>query len=309
MKKSLTSGSLLLPGEEVQYSISVTNKSFRSSGRIAVMDQISDMLSDPFDIEVTKEATVSFDNSNRTLIVEFESLDPLESVSISFRCRAAEDLPEGSIIENSASAFGKGTEVVSGTVNAKVYHGRLELIKSVSPSIIELGSELTYRIEISNPNSIATVTELKITDDIPEGTKYVIGSATIGGVASEPLITGNRLIFDSLGSLGPGETIIIIYKLKLEEFFGESLKNRVTATGKMFSEEFVSEVETEPVVSEATVLRPMNQGSGIVGRLYLDNNGNGFSIQRTRPLHQRGSSLKTVPSSSPMKKGCSILKD
>lgn len=276
IEKSLISGSLVLPGEEVHYSLSVLNESNRSSGRIVVTDQISDMLSDPFDIEVTTEATVSFENSSRTLIVEFESLDPLESVSISFKCRTMEDLPEGSIIENSASAFGKGTEVVSGTVSSKVYHGRLELIKFVSPSVVELGSELTYRIEISNPSAIATITELKITDDIPEGTKYVIGSTTIDGVSSEPAVTGNRLIFDSLGSLGPGETIIIIYKLKLEEFFGESLKNRVTATGKMFSEEFVSEVETEPVVSEATVLRPMNQGSGIVGRLYLDNNGNGF---------------------------------
>ncbi|MBN2252278.1 MAG: DUF11 domain-containing protein, partial [Kosmotogaceae bacterium] len=288
IEKSLLSGSLVLPGEEMQYSISIHNNIDKPSGRVVLKDHISEMLSEPYEIEVTRDATISFNSDVRLMEIELESLDPLETVTIFFKCRPAEDLPEGVLIENSASVEGAGGYAESGTVSAKIYHGKLELIKTVSPSIVELGSELTYRIEVTNPSSIATVTDLVLADDIPPGTTYVKGSSTINGLPVEPDIAGDRLLFSDLKDLGPGEKIVIVYRLKLEQFTGESLQNRVIATCSILSEEFIAEVETEPAIANVAVFRPMNQGSGIAGRVYVDNNENGYyDSEDTAPLPTR----------------------
>lgn len=288
IEKSLLSGSLVLPGEEMQYSVSIHNNIDKPSGRVVVKDHISEMLSEPYEIEVTREASVSFQSEERVLEIEFESLDPLETVTIFFKCRSAEDLPEGVLIENSASVEGAGGYTESGTISAKIYHGKLELIKTVSPSVVELGSELTYRIEVTNPSSIATVTDLALEDNIPPGTSYIKGTSTINGIPVEPNIVGDRLLFSDLDDLGPAEKTVIVYRLKLEQFTGESLQNRVIATCSILSEEFTSEVETEPAFADVAVFRPMNQGSGIVGRVYVDNNENGYyDLEDTAPLPTR----------------------
>ncbi|HDP77510.1 MAG TPA: DUF11 domain-containing protein, partial [Mesotoga infera] len=288
IEKTLLSGSLVLPGEEMRYSISVSNNIDQRSGRIVVKDKISEMLSEPYEIEVTREASVSFQSEERILEIELESLDPLETVTIFFKCRSAEDLPEGVLIENSASVEGAGGYTESGTISAKIYHGKLELIKTVSPSVVELGSELTYRIEVTNPSSIATVTDLALEDNIPPGTSYIKGTSTINGIPVEPNIVGDRLLFSDLDDLGPAEKTVIVYRLKLEQFTGESLQNRVIATCSILSEEFTSEVETEPAFADVAVFRPMNQGSGIVGRVYVDNNENGYyDLEDTAPLPTR----------------------
>lgn len=276
IEKVLLSGSLVLPGEEMRYSISISNNIDQHSGRIVVKDKISEMLSEPYEIEVTREASVSFQSKERILEIELESLDPLETVTIFFKCRSAEDLPEGVLIENSASVEGVGGQAESKTVSAKIYHGKLELIKTVSPSVVELGSELTYRIEVTNPSSIATVTNLVLEDNIPPGTSYIKGTSTIDGLPFEPEVIGGRLLFSDLEDLGPGEKTVLIYRLILEEFTGESLQNRVTVTGSILSGEFIAEVETEPAYADVAVFRPMNRGSGIVGRVYVDINENGF---------------------------------
>ncbi|PNS34728.1 DUF11 domain-containing protein [Mesotoga sp. B105.6.4] len=276
ISKVVLSSSLLMPKAEVRFLISVENESESSTGKITVSDPISSLLSAPYEIEVSKEATVSFNSQERILTVEFDSLDPLESVEITFKCTTVDGLAEGTVIENTATVSGDGTFEDSERVSVKIFHGSLELVKLASPSIVELGSEITYTIEVSNPSTIATVTELRLEDRIPPGTSYVEGSGSIDGEPVEPLILENMLIFDNLKDLKPGEKSKVVYRLRLDEFTGESLKNMVRAIGTILSEEYSTEVVTEPSVVDVRVFRPMNTGTGIIGRIYVDENGNGF---------------------------------
>lgn len=288
ISKTLLSETLVLPEGEVRFQLSVKNESENQTGKIVVSDAISPFLSAPYDIEVSKKATVSFIDEERVLMIEFDSLDPLETVEIVFKCTTDSDLEEGTVIENMANVTGKGTTEDSEKVTVKIYHGSLELIKLVSPSIVEVGSEITYTVKVSNPSSLATVTDLTLEDEIPLGTSYVEGSASINGEAVEPLIIEDLLAFSDLGNLGPKESLNITYRLKLDEFTEESLKNKVKAIGTIISGEYSTEVTTEPSIVEITVVKPMNTSSGIIGRVYIDENENGFYDENDRnPLPLR----------------------
>ena len=285
ISKVVLSSSLVLPEAEVRFLISVENDSEIPTGKITVSDPISSLLSAPYDIEVSKEATVSFSSEERILVVEFDSLGPLESVEIAFKCTTDDGLAEGTTIENMATVSGDGTSEDSERVSVKIFHGSLELIKLASPSIVELGSEITYTIEVSNPSTIATVTELRLEDRMPPGTSYVEGSASVEGEPVEPLILEDMLVFDNLRDLKPGEKLKVVYRLRLDEFTGESLKNSVKAIGTIQSQEYSTEVVTEPSVVDVRVFRPMNTGTGIIGRIYVDENGNGYYDENdSKPL-------------------------
>jgi hypothetical protein len=60
-------------------------------------------------LKFPREATVSFDSQERILTVELDSLDPFESVEISFKCTTGDGPAEGTVIENTATVSGEGT--------------------------------------------------------------------------------------------------------------------------------------------------------------------------------------------------------
>ncbi|MGC9384590.1 MAG: hypothetical protein ACP5D6_08335 [Kosmotogaceae bacterium] len=276
ISKTVLSDTLVLPGAEVRFQLLVKNESENQTGKIVVSDPISPILSAPYDVEFSKEASYSFINEERILLIEFDSLNPLETVEITFKCTADNDLEEGTVIENMATITGKGTIEDSEKVSVKIYHGSLELIKLASPSVVELGSEITYTVEVSNPSTLATVTDLSLEDKIPSGTSYIEGSARVNGEPLEPLIMDDLLVFSDLGNLGPKEKLSVLYSLRLDEFTGESLKNMAKAIGTIISEGYSTEVITEPSIVEVKVVKPMNTSSGIIGRVYIDENENGF---------------------------------
>jgi len=288
LEKAVTSATLLLPGESVRFSIIVKNESSSASKAVVITDEISTMLEEPFDISVSKEATVTYDGLSRILTVEIDSLGPFESVEIFFNCKTSLSLEEGTVVKNVAKLSSGAIGETSNDVSVRIFQGRLEVVKSASPSVVELGSEITYTVEVFNPSSIATVTELRIEDRIPAGTVYVESSATIDGELIEPVVEEGVLHFTGLKELGPGKRLTLLYRLRLVEYTGDSLQNRVLAAGTVLSEEYSAYVTTAPSVVDVKILKPMNLAGGISGRLYVDENGNGYYDEDdTAPLPVR----------------------
>ncbi len=83
----------------------------------------------------------------------------------------------------------------------------LEIFKTASPDPVEVGTDLEYRIHVSNLAQPAT--NLVVTDLIPEGTSYVPGSATAGGQLIDDLVVWEFPI------LHPLETRNLAFKVRV----------------------------------------------------------------------------------------------
>jgi len=76
----------------------------------------------------------------------------------------------------------------------------LQLTKSVNKSTVAGGSQLVFDLEVRN-NSTAPLTGVTITDPIPAGTTYALGSADCGGTLTTGIITF------PIGTLAPGAAV------------------------------------------------------------------------------------------------------
>ncbi len=84
----------------------------------------------------------------------------------------------------------------------------LKIKKSMSP-LVQAGDNITVELTVTN-HKILTVSNLKITDELPAGLSYVAGSATNGGTQ-----VGSEMVFDA-GSLNTGESITVSYQAKTD---------------------------------------------------------------------------------------------
>ena len=80
----------------------------------------------------------------------------------------------------------------------------VKIKKSVSP-LVKAGDNITVELTITN-HKVITVTNLQITDELPEGLSYVTGTATNGGILS-----GTNMVFN-INSLGIGQSITLSYE-------------------------------------------------------------------------------------------------
>jgi uncharacterized repeat protein (TIGR01451 family) len=81
--------------------------------------------------------------------------------------------------------------------------------KSASPNPVSQGGELLYTIRVEVLGQRAT--ELTITDTIPAGTDYVVGSATAGGV-----LVGDEVKWQIL-AIEPGDSRSLAFRVKVNE--------------------------------------------------------------------------------------------
>ncbi len=82
------------------------------------------------------------------------------------------------------------------------------LISKSTPPFVEIGKEFEVTIKVTNFKQ-GDVTALVVTDEVPEGTEYVDGTASIAAT-----LNGDVLSFD-VGSMTNGEELTITYTLKV----------------------------------------------------------------------------------------------
>jgi uncharacterized repeat protein (TIGR01451 family) len=164
-------------------------------------------------------------------------------------------------------------------------HG-LEITKSVDRPRAEIGDVVTYRVEIHNP-SAAPIEEVLIQDQLPASFNYVTGTARVAvGSATEqpfePEINGSELIF-RLGTIGPGASARLMYRVRIGANAREGQQDNVAVGTGVFPSGERS--QTSPARASVMV------GAGvfstrqvILGRVFVDTNGNGKFDEEDKPL-------------------------
>lgn len=141
-------------------------------------------------------------------VVEFsvkveERLEPPEIVNIAIISFNVQIDPEGPIEERTEDSEPVVTiiEVVE-----------LTAVKTADKSDVKIGDTLTYKVEITNTGTLP-VENVIFKDQIPTGTKLVANSLTVRGIVQPG---ANPNIGVPVGTIQPGETVIVEFKVTIE---------------------------------------------------------------------------------------------
>jgi uncharacterized repeat protein (TIGR01451 family) len=164
--------------DAITYTITVENTGNAVATGVTVTDTLpAGLLIDP--------TSTTANVSGQTAAWAIPSLTPGAPVSYTIAARVANDLPDGMLLRNTASAQssmpGVGTAVSAPVVTTVRGQAVLELEKQVSSASVKAGGQLTYTLTYRNTGT-ATSGGIVIEDLIPPATRFV--SASDGGVDS-----------------------------------------------------------------------------------------------------------------------------
>lgn len=162
----------------------------------------------------------------------------------------------------------------------------LQIVKSADRTRAEIGDTITYRIEIHNPTA-ANVSGVVINDHLPVSFHYAEGSALLSlGSATdqriEPEVEGNDLHF-RIAEIPHGATARLLYRVRIGANAGEGERENLAIA----SATFPSGERIQSAAARATVFVSAGVFSTrqvLVGRIFVDTNGNGQFDEADRPL-------------------------
>ncbi|HKZ79139.1 MAG TPA: hypothetical protein VJ124_12615 [Pyrinomonadaceae bacterium] len=162
----------------------------------------------------------------------------------------------------------------------------LELTKAADRPRAEIGEAVAYRLEVNNPTA-SPVADLVVRDRLPTSFHYVAGTGrcSVGAAPEqslEPELNGEELIF-RIGTLGPGATARLIYRVRVGANAREGEQQNVAVAAAVFPS---GERSQSPEARASVTI-----GSGIfstrqiiVGRVFADMNGSGKFDDGDKPL-------------------------
>ncbi len=159
----------------------------------------------------------------------------------------------------------------------------VRVAKRAQPRTVQIGDPVLYTIDVTN-DSGSVMTDLRITDRLPEGFAYIPGSAVISdgelSTPAEPLVTGRGLLnWDVLQSapapldtLAAGETLSVSLRL---------LAGPNVEFGAHENQAFAESLRTGERSDIATAIvdyipEPSFDCTPVLGRVYDDVNHNGY---------------------------------
>ncbi len=163
----------------------------------------------------------------------------------------------------------------------------LEISKNVDKQNAEIGEIVTYRIVVHNPTNLP-ISGVHIDDELPASFHYASGTAHLGDGNSptarpiEPSLAGNRLSFE-LGNLAPGASVQISYRVRIGVNARPGRQeNRASALGVYPTGDSVGTQAASAFVYVGSGVFSSRQL--IIGRVYLDRNGNGQFESGDEPM-------------------------
>ncbi|MDQ0360780.1 DUF7927 domain-containing protein [Breznakia pachnodae] len=219
------SGSSVNGGDEITYSIKVTNTGESSLDNLQVKDAIPEHTAyveesityeGSADLVTPDDSTITDGQGNLTW--DIENIPVGESVTLSFKVKVDEMNTEGERdIKN--QAYAKAPEEEEWTPTNEVEHKQLlsfEILKDSDPkdgsSVLD-GDTITYFINVENTGT-ETLRNIIITDKIPTGTEYEEDSMYSSVDNTAMNIEGKQLTWE-IEKIEPGTIAVVSFRVKV----------------------------------------------------------------------------------------------
>lgn len=199
-------------------------------------------------------------------------LAPGDSVTVSFLVTVTSLPPNQQLVNSAAASYtftlpdGRqlGGNTVSNTLTVPVSAPNVSVVKSVNALDAVTGDILTFTSVLTN-NSITSVSNIILSDPLPENAAFIPGTVIVGGV-SQPLAVPSAGI--PIGSLGPGATVAVTFEVRITMPIPSQVNNQSTVsfTSGVFSGSSSSNVTTTPVTQpQITLAKSANDPNATVG--------------------------------------------
>lgn len=162
----------------------------------------------------------------------------------------------------------------------------LQIVKSADRARADIGETVTYRVEVHNPTA-ANVNDVVIKDVLPPSFHYANGSAllSLGAAAEQPIepeIQGSELLF-RISQLPHGSSARLLYRVRVGANAREGDQENVAIASATFpSGEKTQSAPARAVVHVSAGVFSTQQV--LVGRVFVDTNGNGQFDASDRPV-------------------------
>jgi fimbrial isopeptide formation D2 family protein/uncharacterized repeat protein (TIGR01451 family) len=163
----------------------------------------------------------------------------------------------------------------------------LEISKSADRPRAEIGDAIAYRIEVRNPTA-TPVRDLLVRDRLPVSFHYATGTGRISvGTALdqpiEPEIAGGGEIVFRVGEIGAGATARLLYRVRVGANAREGEQENIAVAAGVFP----NGESIQSAAGRASVVVGRGAFSTrqiIVGRVFIDHNGNGKFDESDEPV-------------------------
>ncbi|EEM70639.1 hypothetical protein bthur0009_33920 [Bacillus thuringiensis serovar andalousiensis BGSC 4AW1] len=205
-------------GNTVTYTITFTNQGTIPATNVTITDALP-----PGTSFVTNSVTVNNvtqPGASPVTGILVSTVNPGETVTVIFQIQINAIPPSGKI-ENTASVTYTSqpnpneppitTTETTPTVTIPVRTANLNPQKTVDREFASIGDTLTYTINLQNTGNIPA-TNVIITDSIPTGTTFILGSVTVNGIPQPNLNLETGI---PVGTLNPRQIVTVTFEVQV----------------------------------------------------------------------------------------------
>ncbi|OGP80112.1 MAG: hypothetical protein A2Z13_03555, partial [Deltaproteobacteria bacterium RBG_16_64_85] len=265
------------PGVTVTY----TNTFGNSSGVPATNAVISDVL-DASLVYIDGSATsppgiagtvIAYDNATRTLSWTVPTVPAGYTGQVGFRAIIDPGPFPVSTVSNRISMMSDQSPApqFSNVVSTVVVEQPLFITKTADRKVAEIGDYVGYTVSVVNRSTVLTADNVILSDDLPQGFRYVKGSSRQGGAVVADPSGGTRPQW-ALGPLAPGESRALAYRaiVSVDAMLGDGTNTAsvagTTPGGNLLQ---AGPARVRVKIAEGA----LNSKAIILGRVFVDRNG------------------------------------
>ncbi|NQX62048.1 DUF11 domain-containing protein [Paenibacillus qinlingensis] len=159
---------------------------------------------------------VSYPSANPNDGIKLSEIPGNTEVCLQFQVTITRVPPSSCLVNSAVLTYSTGDykgKMISNNVTIHVYDPDLIVVENALESQATLGDTLSYGITITNHGNIAT--EVWLSEFIPAGSSYVLGSLTIDGVPYSQGILPSEI---PLGTLQPHKALLVKFQVTVNSF-------------------------------------------------------------------------------------------
>lgn len=263
---------VLNPGDLLRYTIYVTNTGSAPALNVRLTDPIPANTTLITGSVITSKGVVITENP---VDVNIGTINPGELVTVQFRVTLLPVLPTGTEIHNIATATASGDITTQAIKNDPVssapnFYDPQNVTKTVELSVDGTHRYLTYTAVIVSTGD-APAQNVVFNDPVPANTTYVPNTITLNGSPVTDIYPDadggfdniNNRIVVNIGTLNPGVTATITFRVLIDAYYSGPVSNQGTLTGDNFPDEPTNDPGTpennDPTVTDIKPIPTLNE--------------------------------------------------